>query len=133
MREGLRWFGLITLFLSTTTSNTAGFGSPFGDLDLTPGRWQRMFARSSTFPWDVHGNSRGIRMTRARIGYRICRCLHPHRFNTLQVVHVVQFLDFGRYIGHGRVGIVGGENVESEGLRGGHCGRSKRVVVVVVV
>ena len=129
--RNLRWFGLVALLLAPSTSDTTRLGTALGDFYLTSGHRQRMFARTTAFPWNRHGSTR-----RRRLRLRLCR-LSQRGVTRLSIVNMqvsirlVEFLDFGDHV-HGeiRVAVVmllmGGNQTKSERVCRGSSRRIRR-------
>ena len=64
----LRWFGLITFLLASPASNTTCLGTTLCNLDLPTRHWQRMFARTTPFPWNMNGSARWLLRSQRGVG-----------------------------------------------------------------
>lgn len=107
----VRRLGLVALLLSSPAGYTTRLGAGLGGLD-----WNRkwVFAWTPTFPWNVGGNTRGISFIP-----------HIRRFDAVQLLCVIQLLDFGHDIVVGEI-FVGGDGTVFE--RRGRIRRHQRRV-----
>lgn len=64
----LRWLGLIAFLLASPASDTACLGTALCDLDLPTRHGQRMFARTTPFPWNMNGSARWLLRSQRGVG-----------------------------------------------------------------
>lgn len=128
--RNLRWLGLVAFLLAPSTSDTTRLGTTLGDLQLTSGHGQGMFARATPFPWNMHGSTRRRRRLRLRmLSQRGFTWLNIVNMNV--IIRLVEFLDFGGHVhGEVRVAVVmllmSGDQTKGERVCRGSSRRSRR-------